>query len=133
MINNIKSHLLFAKDKISLYGNFLGSNSNIYKDDANKIILTQNINCGSSIIGLTRFNLAHNISINKKNIIFHKFRAKKNISINYFPAKVTEKLNYNNEKNYLFDSSCFQHSNQYYPSNFTLYYNFTTKILFLKF
>ena len=124
LINNVKSYLQFSKDKIYLYGNFLGSNSNIYKDDPNKIILTQKTTCSSSVIGVTQNNLSHNISINKKNIIFHKSKPKKNISINYFPKNFTQKLNYINNNNYLFNSSGIKYLAQDFSNNFTMYYNY---------
>ena len=124
LINNVKSYIQISKDKIYLYGNFLGSNSNIYKDDPNKIILTQQTSCSSSVIGLTQNNLSHNISINKKNIIFHKSKPKKNISINYFPKNFTKSLTYINNSNYLFESSGIRYLTQDYSNNFTMYYNY---------
>lgn len=124
------SRIIFEKNKIILEGNFLGKpTTGIHNisDNSNNIVFGESSN---QIIGLTGYNVTHNISKDMSNnkIFFHKRYPAKDIHKQSSPNPFI----YYSNNNYLFDTS-INYNDHDFSNNFILYFNYGIHNIFHKY
>lgn len=138
MSNSAK--IIFKKNTILTHGNFLGKGSgvngtgsvfysNSNNDNLNQIVLVRKVIDSNSIekkhlVGISQYNISHNISKYNNKIYFHKKRNDEKIDLNV----KNNNLNYINNVPYLLDNSInFINSDgntENFVNNFNIVLNF---------